>query len=581
MGEDWQGREGAERREGARGFAATPAPWPGPGVRRSCSILVAAFALGMTACASSRAEPTQPMTQVEVGPPPADATQAPAETARTASEPLPSLPVDQVEQSGESWPRIESLEAVNQDLRTVLRSLADQYGLQFRLDPNVRGRVTTRLRNATLREALDAIVLPHGYSYELEGGTLRVEPARMVSRLFDLDFISISRVGVGTTVIQRRLASSTGGTGGGSGGRTGGATGGAGAAGVGGSGADVITSVEVTDLWEDIRVALEGLIFAEVRSPQEAGLQQASGTGLTGGLGGRAPQTTSRVTEDGRRLIVNPAAGTILVSASPSILDEVELFLNSFESAIQRQVRIEAKFVEVVLNREHEFGIDWSAVQQLGDFGISLERTPTGGGLEFNLSTREGSVAAVLDALETQGDVRVLSSPGVTALNNQRAVFNVTTEEVFFAVTREPIRDASGNVIQFQTQVETQPVAVGIVMDVLPQISSDDVVTMNVRPMVTSLKEIVEFEQDDNFARAPVVDRREMDTMVRVRNGETHVIGGLIQTREEETRTGVPILKDIPFVGWLFGRTVTNERRSELVIFITPTIIAGTSAAAP
>ncbi len=542
------------------------------------------LAVGLVSC-SGNPEPQAPSSRVELGPAPAAVQDPePSQPSRGGQagerEPLPSLPVDQVEQSGESWPRIESLEAVNQDLRTVLRGVAQQYGLEFRIDPNVEGRVTTTHRNATLREALDAIVLPQGYTYELDGRTLRVEPARMVSRMFDLDFISVSRVGVGTTVIQRRLASNTGATGGATG--AGGTAGTSGAGGVAGAGADIITSVEVTDLWEDIRVALEGLVFAEVRSPEEAGLEQQSGTGLTGGLGGRAPQTTSRVAEDGRRLIVNPAAGTILVTAAPRVLDEVKLFLDSFESAIQRQVRIEAKFVEVVLNREHSFGINWQAVQNLGDFGINLRSSSTGtGGLEFSLSHGGESITAVLDALESQGTVRVLSSPGVTALNNQRAVFNVTTDEVFFAVTREPIRDGNGNVIQFQTNVETQPQAVGIVMDVLPQISADNVITMNVRPMVTSLQRVEEFQQDDNYARAPVVDRRELDTMVRVRSGDTHVIGGLIQTREEETRAGVPILKDLPILGWLFGRNVTKERRSELVIFITPTIIAGTSAAGP
>lgn len=586
MGEDAKGREGAQGREGAMGFTAAGGRRP-VSRRRGRRFVLAGLALGLISCGGNPA-PQQPSARVELGPPPpqtAETGAAPGQAGQPVqagqAEPLPSLPVDQVERSGESWPRIESLEAVNQDLRTVLRGVAQQYGLEFRIDPNVEGRVTTTLRNATLREALDAIVLPHGYTYELDGRTLRVEPARLVSRLFDLDFISLSRVGVGTTVIQRRLASNFGGAGGGNTG-AGGAGGAGSTGGVAGTGADIITSVEVTDLWEDIRVALEGLVFAEVRSPEEAGLQQQSGTGLTGGLGGRAPQTTSRVSEDGRRLIVNPAAGTILVTASPRVLDEVNLFLDSFESAIQRQVRIEAKFVEVVLDREHTFGINWSAVQSFGDFGVNLRSSSTGsGGLEFSLSHGGESITAVLDALESQGSVRVLSSPGVTALNNQRAVFNVTTDEVFFAVTREPIRDGNGNVIQFQTNVETQPQAVGIVMDVLPQISADNVITMNVRPMVTSLQRVEEFRQDDNYARAPVVDRRELDTMVRVRSGDTHVIGGLIQTREEETRTGVPILKDLPVLGWLFGRNVTKERRSELVIFITPTIIAGTSAAGP
>lgn len=533
--------------------------------------MIGLVSLIVAACAfPDSSEGPTPRTEVQTGPPPP----AEVEGGDTA---LPGLSMSQTQdEGGGGWPRIESLEATDEDLRTVLRGVADEYGLGFQIDPAVNARVTTRLRNATLREALDALILPHGYSYRLVGETLRVEPATVQSRLFTLDFISLSRVGVGTTVIQRRLSS--GGVRGGIGGTATGTTGGIPGA---GGGADVITTVAVTDLWEDIRVAVEGLVFGEVRSPEESGAQQRRATGLTGGLGGNAPQTTSRVSEDGRRLIVNPAAGTILVAASDRILDEVETYVRSFEAAIQRQVRIEAKFVEVVLDREFEFGIDWGAVYNFGNLGVRIRSTPSSDGVEFNLSRGADGVTAVLDALESQGSVRVLSSPGVSTLNNQRAVFNVTTEEVFFAVTRQLIPGAVGEPREFQTQVETQPVAVGIVMDVLPQISADNQITMNVRPMVTSLARIETFSQDDNFARAPVIDRRELDTMVRVRSGETHVIGGLIQTRSENTRSGVPLLKDIPLLGYLFGRTRTVERRSELVIFITPTIIAGSAPAAP
>lgn len=525
----------------------------------------------LAACASPGPAGPGPRTVVETGPPPP--------SAADAARPLPDLPVSQADhRGGTTWPRIESLEAVNEDLAAVLRGVADEYGLAFQIDPGVNARVTTRLRNATLREALDALILPYGYTYDLTGQTLRVEPAGVQSRLFTLDFISLSRVGVGTTVIQRRLSNVGSRTGTGSNfgaGQTGGLAGGA------AGGADIITSVEVTDLWEDIRVALEGLVFGEAQSPADAGVQQQRPTAMTGGLGGNAPQTTARASEDGRRLIVNPAAGTILVAAAPRVLDEVGLYIRSFEAAIQRQVRIEAKFVEVVLDREFEFGIDWGAVQNFGDVGIRIQSAPSSSAVEFNLVRGLESVTAVLTALSSQGDVRVLSSPGVSTLNNQRAVFNVTTEEVFFAVTRQPVRGVGGEVIQYETSVETQPVAVGIVMDVLPQISADNQITMNVRPMVTSLARIEEFSQDENFARAPVIDRRELDTMVRVRSGETHVIGGLIQTRTEQVRSGVPLLKDIPFLGYIFGRTRTVERRSELVIFITPTIIAGAAPVAP
>jgi MSHA biogenesis protein MshL len=533
-------------------------------IRRWQRPVAALATLLLAACAGQGGSPLA-TTRIETAPPP------PAQF-----ESLPSLPVSQVDRATESWPRVESLDAVNEELRTVLRGVAEQYGLDYRIHPAVEGRVTTRLRNATLREVLDALVLPHGYTYQLDREVLRVEPARLTNRMFSLDFLSISRVGVGSTVVQRRLGGAATGL------RGAGVTGvQTGSQGVPGAGADVITSVAVTDLWEDMRVALEGLIFSDVQSPEQAGIQRQQPTGAMGGVGGRAPQTTSRVSEDGRRLIVNPMAGSIMVTASPRVLEEVDLYLTTVQTAVQRQVRIEAKFVEVILDRQFEFGIDWGAVQSFGDFRIELRSAPATGGLEFRLDRGESAVSAILDALDRQGDVRVLSSPGVSTLNNQRAVFNVTTEEVFFAVTRQPVRDLEGRLLDMTTQVETQPIAVGIVMDVLPQISEDNTITMNVRPMVTTLVRVEEFSQDGNFARAPVIDRRELDSMVRVRSGETHVIGGLIQTRQEQLRSGVPVLRHIPGLGLLFTRTRTVERRSELVIFITPTIIAGTAPVAP
>lgn len=529
--------------------------------------------VALAGCVSAPVEEAEPRAWVETAPVPTPAQLTPS---AQPAPPLPALEMGAVEERFDGRPRIESLEAVNEDIRTVLRGVADRYGLGYQIHQDVSGRVTARLRDATLTEALDALLLSRGFTYQLEGDVLRVEPARIQSRLFSLDFIALSRVGVGTTVIQRRLSSGLSGS---TGAQGQGSTG-LGSGGIAGGGADVISTVQVTDLWEDIRMALEALVFPDIRSPTEAGVEQARSTGLTGGIGGRAPQTTSRVDEAGRRLIVNPSAGTILVAASPATLEEVEVYLSTFESAIQRQVRIEAKFVEVLLDREHEFGIDWGLVQSFGDLTIS--RTPTStGGVEFTLGGGAGPITAVLNALDTQGSVRVLSSPGVSTMNNQRAVFNVTTEEVFLAITRTPSGvDANGRVIT-TSEVDLQPVAVGIVMDVLPQISADNHITMNVRPMVTSLTRVEEFSEEGVVARAPVVDRRELDTVVRVRSGETHVIGGLIQTREEIVESGVPFLKDIPLLGRLFRRTIEVERKGELVIFITPTVIAGPAALLP
>jgi MSHA type pilus biogenesis protein MshL len=463
-----------------------------------------------------------------------------------------------------------NLEAVEQELPLVIRALAQTAGLGFQIAPEVKGKVTARLANATLTEALDAVVVGSGYSYAIQGQIIQVGPARFPSRIFSLDYIALSRFGTGSTVIQRRLGL----------GVTGAVTGAAqagipGAAGAAFGGADVIQSVEVADLWEDIRVSLEGLIFDTVAPPVAA-----PAAGIFGGPGG--PRAHSRVAADGRRLIINPMAGTILVTAPAAKLAEVEAFLRAFESSIQRQVAIEAKFVEVLLNRDSRFGINWDAVIQRGSvelMGRGGRPTGTTGLSTIELTLRADKIETVLQALEEQGEVRVLSSPRVSTLNNQRAMINVGTDEVFFTVTRQPIIGPTGATIGFTTQVQPQQIAVGILLDVMPQIGPNNIITMNVRPVVTDVIRVEEVNLEDGTqVRAPVIDRRETDTVVRVRAGETIAIGGLMRTRHEVRTAGIPILKDIPLLGMLFKSRQEREEQRELVIFLTPTIVAGQAA---
>jgi MSHA biogenesis protein MshL len=156
-----------------------------------------------------------------------------------------------------------------------------------------------------------------------------------------------------------------------------------------------------------------------------------------------------------------------------------------------------------------------------------------------------------------------------------RATFNVTTDEVFFIVNSTPITNANG-VIGSTQNVTPQTISVGIVLDVLPQIAADNVITMNVRPHVTSVVRTAEFRTDNGAViTAPVVENRETDTMIRARAGETVVIGGLMQNAITHTTVGVPGLQSLPVVGGLFRGKTSNTTKSELVIFITPTIVAG------
>lgn len=525
-------------------------------------------------------------TAVQVGPPPSSA--GPAS--------LPPLPVSIVEGANEpagAQPRISNMEVVNQDIRTVVRSLAESFGLGYQLDPGVTGRVTTHLQDVTLDQALKTIVQPYGYTYSVDNGILRVVPAQFTTRIFTLDYMSLSRFGTGTTVVQRRL----GATGSGSGGLGGGGgIGGGGIGGGAGGGGDFITSVTVSDIWAEIRIALEGLIFGETTedggaggansgataggasgAAGGAGAAGAGGAGGAGAQGSLGPGATSRVDAEGRRLIINPAAGTILVSASPQKIEEVNSLLTAIQGSIHRQVLIEARIVEVRLNQQYEFGIDWSALQSV--LGLDFEFGTSAAGAQLTISNggdADRQVGFVLNALESQGDVNVLSAPRVSALNNQRATINVATDEVFFAVTRQPVIGPNGTTIGFNTEILPQQVAVGIVLDVHPQIAVDNTITMNIRPVITDLVEVREVRLEDGTqVTAPVIDRRETDTVVRVRDGETIVIGGLMRTSRVSRETGVPVLSKLPLIGRLFGGRSDEAEKRELVIFITPTIVAG------
>lgn len=539
-------------------------------VRSRCTALafLGVVATVFTGCATSRsAAPYESEVRVE----PVSGTAQPTTDAATAAA-LPTLPVIR----GSALPggqgpgrQIQRLEVSDADLRTVVQGLADQFGLDYHIGPEVEGRVSARLHGVSLDSALAALVTPHGYAYELQDSVLRVTATRLKSRIFSLDYMSITRAGVGTTIVQRRLGAA--GTVGGLGAQMpgGGMTGAVGGAG------DLIQSVQVTDLWEEIRTALEGLVFDQADAARAADPPEGGG-----GIGATAPGAFSRVEADGRRLLVNPISGTVVVTASPEKLAEVAALLGAIEGSVQRQVLIEAKIVEVSLNRRFQFGIDWGIVGRLG--GVDIRAGADQGGLSFSLRRREAAggigreVDLVLRALGEQGDVRVLSSPRVSVLNNQRAVINVATDEVFFSIRRQPVFGPTGATIGFTTEIEPQQIAVGIVLDVFPQIGSNNTITMSVRPVITNLVRVEAIRLEDGTqATAPVIDRRETDTVVRARGGETIMIGGLMQNRRTESDAGIPILRDIPLLGRLFTSTRRETEKRELIIFLTPTIVAG------
>ncbi len=548
----------------------------------------------LTACASGGGVPqvrtsvhTEPAAQpaqagVPLSPAPAAGTLEP-NTPTT----LPQLPgTQQPAVSGAPVARIRVIDVPSgTPIATAVSQIGSQLGLTVNVDPEVRGTANgdLKLRNVTLDDALKELVSRNGYAYQLQGSVLRVVPVRMQTKTFTLDYVALSRVGTMSTVVQRRLSS--GGAGPVVGTASGLSTSAAGAIAGGAGGGDVLSAQSVADIWQEIKVSLTGIMQAGQQAERAAGtpnappatVQSAAG----GGVGAGASSTPFG---DGSSLVISPMSGLINVTAMPDKLAAVESFINQFQSSVLRQVLIEAKIVEVSLSNTFQYGVDWSVVTSTaaGTSGVTLRSDPSvqttgnAGTVNFTLQNGATQVNAVLTALSTQGTVNVLSNEQTTALNNQRAIFNVTTDEVFFSVTRTPLFGANGGVVSIESQIIPQQISVGVVLDVLPQISADNVLTMNIRPAVTNIDHIATITTSDGTsASAPVIARREGDTIARLRAGETMIIGGLVQTRKENTVSGIPVLKDLPLIGKVFQRINTTETRSELVVFLTPTIISG------
>jgi MSHA biogenesis protein MshL len=184
----------------------------------------------------------------------------------------------------------------------------------------------------------------------------------------------------------------------------------------------------------------------------------------------------------------------------------------------------------------------------------------------------------LIDALSRQGQLRMLSSPHISALNNQKAVIRVVREEVFFTQTSLASQSVGPTVIT--ENIENQIVPIGVVLDIIPQIAADGEITLSINPSISELVEVRTFSSREGEAVStqPVIDRRDLDTVAKVRSGETVLIAGIMRERKAEDLRGVPWLMNLPFLGNAFRRTEQAVTRTELVILITPTLISGKSS---
>jgi len=507
-------------------------------------------------------------------------------------EKLRELVIPQMEEAKKVPDRLFSIYARDSNIQDVLLAFSKDSELNIVIDPELNGKVTIDLKRVTLKEALDAILSPLGWTYRMDGKFIKISRPQMETRLFTLNYIATKRTG------KREVYASTS-TGVGlqtstlPGQQTQTALSPAGAR----TGYTDLISVDEMDLWREIQNGLENFIFGFVEEKTEETVSEGGPK--------KEKATWTKVDTKGKKLVINKSTGVIMVTDYPTNLNKVASYIETVEGSSQRQVTIQAKIMEVILSDGHKEGINWKVIEGLprsinAAWGLTNKAGTTGfpGGTDGFLTgtatgTGVGSIATpgifkimpyggilalgaagtevalsdIMQAIADQGDVKVLSSPTISTLNNQKAIIRVGNQDVYFITGAVATQTAVTQIVQPMT------IDIGILLDVTPQIAEDGTIIMNIHPSITD--KTGEKTAPDGKSTFPLLSVRETDTTVRVRDGQTIIIAGLMQERTLENYTGVPVLDSIPLLGGLFRYRTGTKINSELVIMITPTIQVG------
>jgi MSHA biogenesis protein MshL len=486
---------------------------------------------------------------------------------------LPPLTVELPASASASEPRFD-LSVTHAPAHQVFMALVAGTRYSMLVHPDVKEPISITLKDVTLPEALDAIREVYGYEYRIEGSRVFIQPVALQTRLFRVNYLMGRRQGradvrVNSGSIQAAL--------------TGGGVVAPPAPGVPISPAapaangqaqesSRVTTTSDNDFW--------GEVLASVRA-------------LVGDAGGRT-------------VVVNPHAGVIMVRAMPKELRTVEQYLRAMSLEVERQVMLEAKIIEVTLNDQYAAGINWAAftggAHRLGAGVISPGTTlrtdgslinpsvvidpalrsivtpGTAPGAIFGLAFQTTNFAALLNFLESQGAVHVLSSPRIATLNNQKAVIKVGTDE-FFVTNVTTTTTATGSTTVVSPTITTQPFFSGIALDVTPQVSEGDQITLHVKPSVSAVTDrtkTIDLGTLGTF-QLPLASSNinESDTIVRVQDGTIAAIGGLMRQEQADRRSGLPGSTRAPGLAGLLGSRAQELTKTELVILLKVTVIRG------
>lgn len=442
-------------------------------------------------------------------------------------------------------------------VRELLFSLARDTNLNLDIDDNVDGMVTINAINQPLPAILDRIANSSNLDYAIVNNVLTIRKDVPYIYNYKIDYLNMSRISDGGVSVSTQISST--GQGAGEEGASSGSSG-------NNNSLTQVKNLSENNFWITLQKNISNMI--------------GNGTGTA--------------EADNPNIIMNRESGIIGVRATKKQHKEIQNFLSEVQQSSQRQVLIEATIAEVKLSDRYQAGINWTLVRDATSShsvifdaantvnDISLNSPPS---LRISASKDIGGdqqLQTTLQALETFGDVKIMSSPKIMALNNQTALLKVVDNLVYFTVdVNIDTSTVAGGIgvigtATYETKINTVPV--GFVMSVTPYINAQDSVTLNVRPTISR---VIRQMRDPNpdlakqnvINEIPVIQVREVESVLKINSGDIAIIGGLMQDEISNTKKGIPVLSRLPVIGSLFRYDDNNTDKTELVIFIKPIVV--------
>ena len=492
----------------------------------------------------------------------------------------------------------------NLPVTEILFALARDVQLNIDIAPGVQGNVTLNAVKQTLPQILDRLTRQLELRYELVNNDLLVMPDTPFLKSYKINYVNMSREADGGISNATQIGAAPG------------------------AGGVLLTAGNTSQLaiknslknhfWERLEQNVKELLRetdkilpegssetvveqnsssisrnVPMTAPANNAANRPNGKSNTvppvvsGTSEGEGSTVTRRSTfREAASVISNPESGLLTVRATAKQHEKIQEFVTQVLNSARRQVLIEATIAEVHLSKNYQQGINWSTLR-LGANGLQMSQSGTGTlsavntGSAFKLDyvnpvSAVGALAASVSLLESFGDVKVLSSPKISVMNNQTAMLRVVDNLVYFSVKADTTTNQSTSTTVYTTTANTVPI--GFTMSVTPQINESDTVQLNLRPSITRLLGYVN-DPNPSLSAAGVVSRipqtqsREMESMLSIDNNQIAVLGGLMQDEINNQSDTVPFLASLPLLGGLFKSRNDISNKTELVIFLKPTVI--------